>query len=265
LPEKFVTALSDLLKKQNFTSLSEDSMSAIVDWLAKGLAGETLTLLTPICPDYEAQRIGPNLYRYTFANLGSQVGVVGKRYLQALPDIAVMFSALGIRPRMIVAIGDFEGFSAVDRDRLGVSEQEFMARLRASQERLAENTCVDVETPFITDLCGGPKQWTEIYQEVYERMARGDRGQTRLSGSDIKSIAAARAPLYRRWMNTAEFDPTQRLILQGAEYATMGLIAERYLENPLIIGADHWKMGPFFQFSNHIPMMYLKPNYADVA
>ena len=96
-------------------------------------------------------------------------------------------------------------------------------------------------------------------------MAAGDRGQTRLSDSDNKSIAGARGPLYRRWMNSNEFDPAQRLISQVSEYASMGLIAEQFLENLLIIGADHWKMAPFFQFSNYIPAMHLKPNYADVA
>ena len=35
------------------------------------------------------------------------------------------------------------------------------------QERFVESASVGVETSFFTDLCGGAKQWAEIYQEVY--------------------------------------------------------------------------------------------------
>src|SRR5205823_1137763 len=79
LPTRAAEALERFLEMQRIAGLDEPAMSRLVDWLLAGLQGARVTVLTPICPDYEAHKIGPNLYRYTFARLGSRVGVVGRR------------------------------------------------------------------------------------------------------------------------------------------------------------------------------------------
>ena len=79
---------------------------------------------------------------------------------------------------------------------------------------------------------------------------------------DLKKIANARKPLYRRWYGELTDEEVMEIVIrQGAEYATMGSIALSELKNPLILGVDHAKMAPFYSFKGQIPTLYLTSSY----
>lgn len=265
VPQKIVNRLAALFEEHRFVSPTESEMEDILAWLDRGANGEELTVLTPLCPDYHADKIGENLYRFTFDGIGDQVGVVGKRWLAVFPDIMKMFHELGIKPRVIAAIGDFEGFPDGALKRLNTNWNEFEKSLRRSQEALKSKCDFEVETPVFTELCGGRDKWEEVYFPIRDRLLSHDYGNTGLTEPELLQIAQARKPLYRRWMQIqGDFDFMKTLILQGAEYATMGMIAKNSLSNALILGADHSRMAPFYRFTSDVPVLYMRNNYVNV-
>ena len=45
------------------------------------LIKKNVSLITPLCPDYEHVKIGEGLYKYTFNKLGDGLGLIGKRLI----------------------------------------------------------------------------------------------------------------------------------------------------------------------------------------
>ncbi len=266
LDAKITRDLSRILERRDVATPSEEELDRVVQWLERGLAGEQLTMVTPVCPDYEAKEVASNLYRYTFDKLGSGIGVVAKRFLGILPLLDEVFRSVGVDVRFIVAIGDFEGFSEETLQRIGLSSDRFRNQLIESQESLAANAPVEIQTPLFTDLCGGPAEWQNYLEIVKNRLAAGDFGETGLDEEQLTAIAFSRKELYRRWFPGAKDDKVRDIFsAQSAEYATMGHVIADRIVNPLIFGADHLRMAPLFWHKRRLPTLYLRNNYLGVA
>ena len=265
LSPKAAKLLEGLLALETLVRPEEEAMDRVVTWVERGLSGEPLTVVSPICPDYKAHNVGRNVYRYTFDGVGDGIGVVAKRLIMTLPKVQKIFSELGLKVRYMVALGDFEAFSAETRDRVGLDEPELRKRFRRSQEQFEAVYPGPVETSLFTDLVGGKEGWDPIYEPIHDGFRCGEFGRTGLSDSDLKDIALSRRGLYRSWYRTdKDSDFLDILTAQGAEYATMGEIISDKLQNPLVLGADHSRMAPFYGYAERLPVLYLKQNYLGV-
>lgn len=262
LPPGVVARLSRLLDRPDMASASEEDLDRVVGWLEKGLDGNPLTVVTPVCPDYEAEELDTNVFRYTFDNLGSGVGVVARRFLGVLGELSEILKDIGVSVRFVVAIGDFEGFSDANLARVGLSEQEFRARLAESQVQFSRLAPIPVEVPLFTDICGGKAAWNRCYEAMLDRLRAGDYGGSGLDDTTFETIALSRRGLYRRWYrDRATVDSQGILVHQGAEYAAMGRVVLEAFENPMIFGADHARMAPFFKLHGPVPVLYMRNNY----
>jgi len=87
-------------------------------------------------------------------------------------------------------------------------------------------------------------------------------GNSNINSKELGLICDARKPLLYKWFGKISDEQILEVVKwQGAEYAAMGEIAKNHYENPLVIGADHFKMQPFYQVSGDLPVLYLTSNY----
>ncbi len=237
-------------------------MERVAEWFYRAMEGESSTIITPICPDYETEETGdPSCPRaYTFEGLGDGIGLVGQRALGALPEIYNFFRENKIfNVNFIVPIGDFEANSEETRQRVGVTKEEFLRRLRCSQ-RAFQNACPIpnniLATPFMTEM--SLFTWEEVMQEAENAVKEGNYGALGLQEDDLQIIAKARTSLYERWYGE-DADFLEILKRQIPEYLAMGDIAEEY-PNSLILGADAPAMAAFMQGTGKTikPVLYLK-------
>jgi len=116
---------------------------------------------------------------------------------------------------------------------------------------------------LFTDLCGGEAGWHATYADLKRQQEAGEFGNVseRLG---VTQIADARRPLYQRWYpeKSTQLGFLESLVVaQGLEYATMDLLIERSVRNPLVLAADHHQMAPFYTLAADIPVIYLDRNY----
>ena len=245
---------------------SQETMERLVEWFRRGLAGEQLTVVSPVCPDYETVDGVAAKHRFTFNGLGTGSGVPAARLLRSLPKLRQLFDAtFGLDCRDRVCPGEFEGFSRANTERLGITEAEFAARVRRSCDALREVLDDDVTVSPFSALCGGRSGWVRRYESMLGRFRAGIFGPLAQS-TMVTEAADARRSLYDRWYRVDNMpDDFYRdlVIRQGAEYATMGEIIETNAgcPNPLVLGADHAKMSPFYNLGAELPVLYLGSDY----
>jgi hypothetical protein len=265
LPLELAATLRATLDHMVVARPSALELRAIVAWIRAGLEGEPLTVFSPICPDYAYEETGdPKVpYRVTFEGLGSGLGIVAKRALRALPLFVTALRRHGLEVRCIVGGGDFEAFSTENLHRLALTEGEFLQRLKASAQAFRAACPFEVEQPMITELCGGRVGWEALIRDASARLSAGDFGAADLDEPELARILAARKKLYQAWFGSKESDSAYRgvLLAQGAEYAAMGrIVSERYAR-PLVLGADHPAMRPFYGVHQRVPVLYLRQVY----
>ena len=231
-------------------------MEKIADWYYRALEGEESTVVTPLCPDYETvETEDPSRpVVYTFNGLGSDVGFVAQRALHFIPQLWSFFKEKGIKINFVAPIGDFEATEETCQ-RMGVSKEEFISRLRKSQEAFRSNlNGVPLQAPLVTEI--DPQLWEVAMREAREAVERGDYGALKLSEADIERIAQSRMSLYRRWYGDGACC-TEILKRQAPEYMAMGKMSEKF-PNPFIFGADHMVMYPFVHMERILPALCLR-------
>ncbi|MEX2495357.1 MAG: hypothetical protein WD448_04670 [Woeseia sp.] len=261
LPDALVTDFYRVLRELSFYLPSDDYIAAIADGLLRGLAGETITLVSPVCPDYAFRQVKER-YRYTFDQLGDGVGLVAGRIVATLPHIQDVLTRHGIRTRMVIAAGDFEGLDEPILKRLHETRASFRAKLERSQQRIIEAIGRPLRAVFIADLAGGEAAWRELTGAAYRSISGGDFGGLLETRIDIDSILDARMPLYQAWHGTQPRQKLAEILLrQCAEYSAMGAVFHRNFENPMVIGGDHHRMMPFYWLYHRVPVLYLRRVY----
>ena len=252
----------DLFEKVKFaTNLSNINVS-VLECVNKALKDKCLNILTPLCPDYANIDLGKGFYTLTFDGLGSEIGVTAKRLIENLDDLHSVFNRRKIKVSHLAAIGDFEALSDDTCQRVNLTRNEFIEKLKVSQDKLKKEVGNKLNTILFTDLCNGFDNWTKIHSKFYKMLINNDFGDTNLTFDQIKKICESRKPLLYRWFGEISDEELLKTVLwQGAEYAAIGYIANKHLDNPLIIGADHFKMAPFYALSSKVPILYLTSNY----
>lgn len=265
LPPHVVDALRHGFERMAIARPTPGEIDEIGGWLRKGLDGEELTIFTPICPDYAYEETGDPCvpYRVTFDGLGSGIGIVAGRALVALPLFVGQLRECGLRVRSVVGSGDFEAFSAANLARLRLTEQEFLDKLRTSSRAFEAACPVEIDQRMIAELCGGRREWNRMLHEAHAKLTAGDYGASGLTPKSIREILMSRMALYQTWFGLGDSPQAYlgALLAQGAEYAVMGrMLAERVV-NPLVLGADHPAMRPFYRLHQRIPTVYLRRVY----
>ena len=204
---------------------------------------------------------------YIHDGLNKKIGVVGRRYLDKILIIDDVLTGLGFAVRYIAAIGDFEAFVPDNCARVGLSEENFIKRLRRSQIEMARALPVSAETPLFTEIGAGKSEWMGYFVKVLQDFGAQEFGESGLSVKEVEAIGLSRRVLYDRWYGdkAKQIGYQQIALNQGAEYATMGAMILANLENPLVLGADHAKMAPFYSATAAVPVLYLRNNYVGVS
>jgi len=261
LPDDLVVDLERAFEALSFTQSAAHFIARFAETLVKGLAGETITLVSPVCPDYGYEHKNGR-YRYTFEQLGEGIGLVAGRVLKTLPVLQAVLRKHGIDARIAVAAGDFEGFDQSTLDRLKETREGFARKLRISQDKLLQALGPDTESIFIAEAAGGEASWYALTADAEQRLAQGDNGCIVDNDLDYASIFNARLPLYQAWhQNRSNEELMQVLYAQGAEYAAIGQVFAQQWSNPIVIGADHNRMQPFYWLYSQIPVLYLTRVY----
>ncbi|MBI2411512.1 MAG: hypothetical protein HYV32_06500 [Candidatus Kerfeldbacteria bacterium] len=234
-----------------------EMVEAYARWLKRALDGELTTLVSPVCPDYTVEG-----GRYTFSGLGNGIGLVAGRVLSGLPSFVNFARRYKIDLTIRVVIGDFE---AVDTtcERVGLTRQGFIGRLRESQHAFAQafvTRCprVKLETPLVTEMANG--SWASAYAACVTAVERDEMtGPIKLKPGDMDRIMAASRSLYQRWYGP-DVDALVVLKRQAPEYGAMGMVVEEHNHNPLIFGGDRAVMAAFYQMNatKLRPVVYLR-------
>lgn len=264
LPNLVVHRLETLFHHLQINYPDPAFMHEFVNWLKKGLNGERLHIVMPACPDYSVEETGDRLlpYRYTFNSVGADVGLVGKRFLNILPELHLFFESLNIKVHYTVAYGDFEAFSEANLTRLKLTEEAFLNKVQESIQRFQKVSPISVRVTTFTSLCGGHLIWPHLYQQAKHDLEKQEYGQTGLTESSLLNILKARKPLYERWFGSqTDSSYLDTLIKQGAEYSAMGWTIARYVKNGMVLGADNAAMMPFYWLKHRMPVLYLKRIY----
>lgn len=261
LPDELVVDLEQAFERLSFTQSAPHFVARFAQALAKGLAGETITLVSPVCPDYGYENKNGRL-RYTFEHLGEGIGLVAGRVVKTLPDLQAVLKKHGIDARIAVAAGDFEGFDASTLNRLKETREGFARKLRISQQKILDVLGPDAESIMIAEAAGGEDCWHALTAEAQQRLAHQDNGCIVEEDLDYASIFSARLPLYQAWhQQRSNEELMQILYAQGAEYAAIGKVFAQQWTNPIVIGADHNRMQPFYWLYSTIPVLYLTRVY----
>ena len=249
--------------------------SVFENWVKRGLAGEKLTVISPVCPDYAAELISPPnahvnsklstiRHRFTFDGLGEGLGVTATYLLQVLPSLHELFAKqLNLDIEFIVAYGNFEGYSAKNLKRLNLTEQDFQSQIDASIRFFNKTNRHHAKAIAFDDIVGGKVGWMKMLKNVRESV-----DEKLMANIDflkvLEATAEARSGLYDRWCN-GRMDSNhymKMIIPQVVEYATMGLcVRTSPFKNPLILGADDHKMGKFYHLLTTLPVIYLPRIY----
>lgn len=261
LPDELVSDLDVVLNKHGFCSLKIHYSSELAIVLRRGLAGEAVTIVSPVCPDYAFESHNGK-YRYTFSHLGDGIGLVAGRLVKTLPAFRDVLEKHGIEVKIVVSGGDFEGYDTSTLDRLRETRESFQSKLKISQEKIGKCINGNFKSSMISELLGGEESWFKYKEQVKQRIQSGDYGFIDRNELDIPSILNSRLPLYRAWQPTlSNRELADFLYDQIAEYALIGKAFSESYDNAIVIGADHSKMRPFYWLCQKLPVLYLKRVY----
>lgn len=262
LPDYVVKHLLQLLTEICAIFPSKKDMKKIYCCINNSLSGGELLIFSPVCPDYSVELTGNLTYpfRHTFNSVGSNVGLVAKRIIEALPHIINFFETVNIKFKIIIGMGDFEAFSEENLIRVKLTKTEFLNRINNSKNMLKNILSSSIEVCNVTDLFGGHANWFKYYDNSLALLKQNNFGSANLTRKEILNIARKRKNLYDRWYGNKNIqDHVPRILMQGAEYSAMGAILAG--RNCLILGADNDAMKEFYSLYCSMPILYLKRFY----
>jgi hypothetical protein len=262
---EWIESCKNVFQTQGVCPMSDEAMLSLQRWIEKGRRGEQLSIVSPVCPDYSATEGESRKFRFTFDSVGTGAGLACLRLFQSLTALHKLFiNTLGL-PKIEhhVLVGDFEAFSAQNCERVGLRTEDFVKRLRTSCETISMQSPERVTVGLLTDVIGGRPNWEREYADMKQRFDTEEFGP--MEGNTLfRDISDARKQLYRRWYNAPDAPDKffeGLVVAQGIEYSTMGKVIAETFVNPLVLGADHHRMAPFYNFAADIPVVYLDRNY----
>lgn len=224
---------------------------------------QTLYIVTPCCPDYSKVKIG-NRYDFTFKTIESGIGLVAKRLEINIKQIHEFLKFYGINFKHIITIGDFEAYSEKNLNKLNLTKTEFLKKTRINQKKIEkkfkDKRCLTKK--MFSEIFGNEKKWKKNLNKFYTLIKNGNYGQSGVNDKIFMEIVKSRISLYKKWYGDCHLKKYREILEnQAAEYATMGYLIKKKFKYSLVLGADHYRMSPFYLLSANIPVLYLKKNY----
>lgn len=261
LPRELIKDLYSLYRQVNASFPNYNWEERIFNWIFKGLDGLPLTLISPVCPDYSYEMVD-GFPRYTFDTLGGGIGIVAQSVLNVLPLFIDFFNKHNLKVSIWVTLADVEAIVPENLDRLSITRDMFLKRIKESRDAIKGEAPVGVNVCMFSSLCEGLAVWEEVVSKFKQRFDGDDFGGSTLDRRRLIAIVKKRKPIYERWYGEKSSleDYLPYLIFQGAQYASFASII-RTQPNCLILGADQSVMAPFYDVEEETPSLYIKSKY----
>ena len=254
---KYENFFKELQILGDFDNISSEQKISFINKIQKG----KISIITPLCPDYEHIYIGLGLYKYTFNKLNDGLGLIGKRLIKIINKIHKVLNDYKIPFEHITYYGDFEAYSKEICKRVGSTEKEFISKLKLSSKLIKKSVKEINFAGLLVEELSNKKKWNSLCrknQKIIQTKLNSDNNFKKL----IFDILSSRMDLYKSWYpNLNKKKYINLLIKQGAEYTSMGDLFSEKIKNPVVFGLDHPKMGVFYNINVNIPVLYGKPKY----
>jgi len=256
---KYENFFKDLQKSGDFDQISFMQKISFI----KKIQENKVSIITPLCPDYEHVHIGLGLYKYTFNSLNGGLGLIGKRLVKIIKEIHKVLNKYKISFVHHAYYGDFEAYSKEICKRVKSNEKEFIEKLIMSKKKLKKTIKEINEVDLLVKSLSSKKDWKEKCKKNEKYISNLINTKIAFKKT-INEILSSRMDLYKSWYpELKESEYLNLVIRQGAEYASMAEIFQKKIDNPVIFGLDHPKMGIFYNLSSNLnlPVLYGKPKY----
>jgi len=222
---------------------------------------KTINLITPLCPDYEHIKIAFGLYKYTFNKLNDGLGLIGKRLIKIIDKIHEVFKKYDIKFNHYLYYGDFEAYSKNILNRLKISEDEFIKKLKMSSSKMKKTINSSTKVDLLVDSFTSKKEWLELCKKNEKKIIKKYSAEISFKRL-IQEISSSRTALYASWFPDLHERNYESIVMkQGAEYTSMADFFIKNFRNPIIMGLDHPKMGKFYNINHDLPVVYGRPKY----
>ena len=263
----FDKEIKDLIKYENlfknlqlsgdFDHISSEQKILFIKRLQKG----KISIITPLCPDYEHVHIGMGLYKYTFNKLNDGLDLIGKRLVKIIKEIHKVLNNHNILFAHHGYYGDFEAYSEAICKRVNSTEKDFIKKLVVSSKKMKNKLKEMNKVDLLVNSLLTKKKWLENCKKN-EKKIHNLIIKDKFFKKKIYEILSSRMQLYKSWypdLNEKKY--LDLLVSQGAEYTTMGDIFFKKIKNPVVFGLDHPKMAIFYNINVDITVLYGKPKY----
>ncbi len=265
LPNSVITTLDSFMQQSNIYYPPEKEMEDIVTLLSNGLMGNQVTVFIPVCPDYTFEYTGDTKcpVRFTFSDLGCGNGIVAQWLLSVIKDLAETLDKCNIKAKFIIAMCDFEAFSADNLKTFAITEEEFIRRTYLSKQAFKKSCPIDAEVIMFTELCT-KHMWLKHMESVRHMFIAKNYGFSDLDKDVLLSIVEKRKALYARWYGEREIleDYIDIALAHGTMYSAMGIVLNEHYKNCLVFAADSKVMRYFYSVSKKIPTLYVNKEYS---
>jgi hypothetical protein len=220
-----------------------------------------VNIISPICPDYAYIKIAPNLYKYTFDKLNTDIGLIGSSIVNFKDQLLSLFKENNFIINYYIYYGDFEAYSNSNCKRLNVNEKTFIDRLNLSVKKLKNKFLEAKEIDLLVSKLSTKNDWVNLHKKNYLKLNKLFSSDKNFKNKVLK-ILESRMDLYRNWFPNLKNENYINIILnQGAEYTTMGDLFYKKFNNFCVLGMDHFKMASFYCSNNKIPVLYGRKIY----
>jgi hypothetical protein len=220
-----------------------------------------INLISPICPDYDYVKIAPNLYKYTFNKLNTDIGLIGNSIINFKNQLQSLFKENNFILNYYIYYGDFEAYSKSNCERLNINEKIFIDKLKLSVVNLKNKFPEAKEIGLLVSKLSTKYDWIKYHKKNYLKLNSMFSSNINFKNNVLK-ILESRMGLYSNWFpNLKKKDYINLILNQGAEYTTMGDLFHKKFNNFCILGMDHFKMAFFYCINNKIPLLYGKKIY----
>ena len=220
-----------------------------------------INLISPICPDYDYIKIAPNLYKYTFNKLNTDIGLIGNSIINFKNELQSLFKENNFILNYYIYYGDFEAYSKSNCERLNINEKIFIDKLKLSVVKLKNKFPEAKEIDLLVSKLSTKYDWVKYHKKNYLKLNSMFSSNINFKNNILK-ILESRMGLYSNWFpNLKKKDYVNLILNQGAEYTTMGDLFHKKFNNFCILGMDHFKMAFFYCINNKIPLLYGKKIY----
>ena len=186
--------------------------------------------------------------------------MVGKKFLEKLPDVISSFKEIDIDIKPIVLLGDFENNQS-NIERLNITNQLFLNSLLSSKKIFEENYKIRAE--LFAEYFGGINSWNKRINTLKNELCFKNIKSLEkyYPNIDHQKIFLSRISLYRRWYGDKTL-MTDLFINQIYEYILMGNLVSGFHRPSILLSSDHKAMAPYFACGyNSLPLISLNNFY----